>query len=245
MSVNTSRSDGAHFDPYPPDLATCRWCPRLAEFREHIAKVKRRAYRDQEYWGAPVPGFGDVDANLLLVGLAPGAHGSNRTGRMFTGDASGNFLYASLHRSGLANQPTSVSRDDGLQLKGVWITASARCVPPGNKPLTEELNNCQHWLRHDFDGLPNVRAILALGKIGHDAVLKLYRSRGLQVTLASVPFGHGRVHRIDQLPGAEESGAKVLVDAYHVSLQNTNTGRLTPAMFDEAVAIAKSEAGLA
>lgn len=245
MSATTSRSDGVHFDPYPPDLATCRRCPRLAEFREHIAKVKRRAYRDQEYWGAPVPGFGDQDARLLLVGLAPGAHGSNRTGRMFTGDASGNFLYASLFRNGLANQPTSVSRDDGLLLKGVWITASARCVPPGNKPLTEELNNCQHWLRHDFDGLPNVRAILALGKIGHDAVLKLYRARGLQATLSAVPFGHGRVHRIDELPGAEKSGAKVLIDAYHVSLQNTNTGRLTPEMFDEAVAVAKDAAGLA
>ena len=245
MSANSSRSDGTYFDPYPPDLATCRRCPRLAEFREHIAKVKRRAYRDQDYWGAPVPGFGDMDARLLLVGLAPGAHGSNRTGRMFTGDASGNFLYASLYRNGLANQPTSVSRDDGLQLKGVWITASARCVPPGNKPLTEELNNCQHWLRHDFDGLPNVRAILALGKIGHDSVLKLYRARGLKVTLVSVPFGHGRVHRLDELPGAEESGAKVMVDAYHVSLQNTNTGRLTPAMFDEALAVAKSAAGLA
>ena len=244
MSVNFRGHHGAAFDPYPPDLATCRLCPRLAEFREHIAVVKRRAYRDEEYWGAPVPGFGDVDARLLLVGLAPGAHGSNRTGRMFTGDASGNFLYASLYRNGLANQPTSVSRDDGLRLKGVWITASARCVPPGNKPLTEELNNCQYWLRHDFDGLPNVRAILALGKIGHDAVLKLYRARGLKVTLASVPFGHGRVHRIDQLPGASESGAKVLVDAYHVSLQNTNTGRLTPEMFDEAVAVAKDAAGL-
>jgi|SRR5680860_201070 len=244
MSTTASSREGTPFDPYPPDLASCRRCPRLGEFREHIAQVKRRAYRDQQYWGAPVPGFGDPDARLLLVGLAPGAHGSNRTGRMFTGDASGTFLYASLHRNGLANQPTSVSRDDGLALKGVWITASARCVPPGNKPLTEELNNCQHWLRYDFDGLPNVRAILALGKIGHDAVLKLYRDRGLKVTLASVPFGHGRVHRIDQLPGAVESGAKPLIDVYHVSLQNTNTGRLTPTMFDEVVALAKREAGL-
>lgn len=244
MSGTATSREPPRFDPYPPDLATCQRCPRLVEFREHIAEVKRRAYRDQEYWGAPLPGFGDPGARLLLVGLAPGAHGSNRTGRMFTGDASGNFLYASLHRSGLANQPSSVSRSDGLALRGVWITASARCVPPGNKPLTEELKNCQHWLRHDFDGLPNVRAILALGKIGHDSVLKLYRERGLEVTLAAVPFGHGMVHRIDRLPGAEQAGAKPLIDAYHVSLQNTNTGRLTPAMFDEAVALAKREAGL-
>lgn len=232
------------FDPYPPDLATCRRCPRLAAFREEIARVKRRAYRDQEYWGAPVPGFGDQDASLLIVGLAPGAHGSNRTGRMFTGDASGNFLYASLYRLGLANQPTSVSRDDGLRLKGVWITASARCVPPDNKPTTVELATCRPWLEHDFDGLHGFRAILALGRIGHDSVLKLYRERGLKVSLASVPFAHGAVHRLDQLTGGAEADAKPLVDAFHVSLQNTNTGRLTPAMFDEALGTAKLLAGL-
>lgn len=232
------------FDPYPPALATCRRCPRLAEFREHIAQVKRRAYRDEEYWGAPVPGFGDPDASLLLVGLAPGAHGSNRTGRMFTGDASGNFLYAALYRAGLANQPTSVARDDGLELRGVWITASARCVPPGNKPTTGELNNCRPWLHHDFDGLPNVRAVLALGRIGHDSTLKIYRERGLKVTLAALPFKHGAVHHLDELPGAEVAGAKPLIDVFHVSLQNTNTGRLTPEMFDEVLALAKREAGL-
>lgn len=232
------------FDPYPPDLATCRRCPRLAVFREEIARVKRRAYRDQEYWGAPVPGFGDPDASLLVVGLAPGAHGSNRTGRMFTGDASGNFLYASMHRLGLANQPTSVSRDDGLRLTGVWITSSARCVPPDNKPTSTELATCMHWLQHDFDGLRNVKAILALGRIGHDSVIKLYRERGLKVTMAAVPFSHGAVHRLDTLPGAVEAGAKPLVDAFHVSLQNTNTGRLTPAMFDSALGTAKDLAGL-
>lgn len=233
-----------HFDPYPPELASCRRCPRLVEFREEIARVKRRAYLDQEYWGAPVSGFGDPDANLLIVGLAPAAHGSNRTGRMFTGDASGTFLYASLHRLGLANQPTSVARDDGLRLTGVWITASARCVPPDNKPTPAELTTCRRWLEHDFDGLANVRAILALGRIGHDSVLKLYRGRGLKVTLAATPFSHGAVHRLDELPGAPGSGAKPLVDAFHVSLQNTNTGRLTPAMFDDALATAKALAGL-
>jgi len=163
---------------------------------------------------------------------------------MFTGDASGNFLFAALYRAGLANQPTAVSRDDGLQLNGVWITASARCVPPDNKPTTQELNNCRPWLHHDFDGLPNVRAVLALGRIGHDSTLKIYRERGLQVTLAAAPFRHGAVHRLDQLSGAEESGAKPLIDVFHVSPQNTNTGRLTPAMFDEVLAVAKREAGL-
>lgn len=232
------------FDPYPPDLANCTRCPRLVEFRQEIARVKRRAYRDQEYWGAPVPGFGDQDARLLVVGLAPGAHGSNRTGRMFTGDASGNFLYASMYRLGLANQPTAVARDDGLRLSGVWITASARCVPPDNKPTTVELAACMHWLKHDFDGLRNVKALLALGRIGHDSVIKLYRERGLKVTLAATPFAHGAVHRLDLLPGAAESGALPLVDAFHVSLQNTNTGRLTPAMFDEALTTAKQLAGL-
>lgn len=232
------------FDPYPPELANCRRCPRLVEFRERIATVKRRAYRDQRYWGAPLPGFGDPDARLLLVGLAPGAHGSNRTGRMFTGDASGTFLYASLYRLGLANQPKSVSRDDGLRLSGVWITASARCVPPDNKPTPAELATCRHWLEHDFDALDHVRAILALGRIGHDSVLKLYRERGLKVRLAAVPFSHGAVHRLDELPGADEAGARPLVDAFHVSLQNTNTGRLTPAMFDQALALAKDLAGI-
>ena len=232
------------FDPYPPELAQCRRCPRLVEFREEIARVKRRAYRDQDYWGAPVPGFGDPDASLLVVGLAPGAHGSNRTGRMFTGDASGNFLYASLHRLGLANQSTAVSRHDGLRLTGVWITASARCVPPGNRPTPTELATCMHWLRHDFDGLRNVKAVLALGRIGHDSVLKLYRRRGLTLTLSATPFAHGAVHRLDELPGAEAAGARPLVDAFHVSLQNTNTGRLTPGMFDRALGVAKGLAGL-
>lgn len=232
------------FDPYPHDLATCRRCPRLVEFREHVAVVKRRAYRDQEYWGAPVPGFGDPDASLLVVGLAPAAHGSNRTGRMFTGDASGSFLYASMYRLGLANQPTAVARDDGLSLTGAWITASARCVPPGNRPTPAELGNCMHGLKHDFDGLRAVKAILALGRIGHDSVLKLYRQRGLALTMSATPFAHGAVHRLDQLPGAAEAGAKPLVDSFHVSLQNTNTGRLTQPMFDEVLAQAMALAGI-
>ena len=235
----------ALFDPYPPALATCRRCPRLAEYREQVAREKRRAYREEEYWGAPVPGFGDPDARLLLLGLAPGAHGSNRTGRMFTGDASGDFLYPALHRAGLANQPAATHRGDGLELSGVWITSSARCVPPGNKPKPEEIRNCTVWLDHDYDGLRGLRAVLALGRVGHDSYLRLLRRRGIDLTMASFPFAHGAVHRLDTLTGAAQARALPLVDAYHVSFQNTNTGRLTPAMFDEAIARAKALAGLA
>lgn len=232
------------FDPYPPELAGCRLCPRLVEHRERVAREKRRAYRDEEYWGAPVPGFGDPHARLLIVGLAPGAHGSNRTGRMFTGDASGDFIYPALHRAGLASQPRAVSRHDGMRLAGVWITAPLRCVPPGNKPRPDELRNCSRWLEHDFAGLTEVRALLALGRVGHDAVVRLYRRRGLRVRAKDVPFAHGAVHRLDRMDGADEARAVPLVDAYHVSFQNTNTGRLTPAMFDEALAKAMALAGM-
>lgn len=236
-------------DPYPqdvlpPELATCRRCPRLAAHRQEVARVKRRAYRHQTYWGAPVPGFGDREASLLLVGLAPGAHGSNRTGRMFTGDASGDFLYPALHRAGLASQPDSTHLGDGLELRGAWLTSAARCAPPGNRPTTEELDNCRPWLAHDITLLPRIRAVLAIGKIGHDSMIKLWRERGLVTTLAAHPFAHGAVHRLDQLPGAAESGALPMVDTYHVSLQNTNTGRLTPEMFDAVIAVAKKLAGL-
>jgi len=231
-------------DAYPPELATCRRCPRLAAFREEVAQAKRRAYRHEEYWGAPVPGFGDVNAQLVLVGLAPGAHGSNRTGRMFTGDASGDFLYPALHRAGLANQPTAVDRHDGLELSGVWITAAARCVPPGNKPSNAELNECRSWLLHDLALLRRARAVLAIGKVGHDSVIKAWRELGLQTTLAAHPFAHGAVHRLDLLPGAQAARALPLVDTFHVSFQNTNTGKLTPVMFDQVLKAAKGWAGL-
>lgn len=233
------------FDAYPPALATCRRCPRLADHREAVARTKRRAHRGDDYWGAPVPGFGDEGAGLLLVGLAPGAHGSNRTGRMFTGDASGDFLYPALHRAGLADRPTSVGRDDGLTLSGVWITAVGRCAPPGNKPTPAELDACRPWFAHDVDGLPGVRAILALGRIAHDGVLKLWRERGLRTTLAAHPFAHGAVHRLEHLPGAGDAGVVPLVDSFHVSRQNTNTGRLTAPMFDTALATALDFAGAA
>jgi len=211
----------------------------LVEHRELMAREKRRAYRNEDYWGAPVPGFGDPAARLVIVGLAPGAHGSNRTGRMFTGDASGDFLYPALHRAGLANQPDSRSREDGLALRGVWITAVARCAPPGNKPTQDELNACRPWLAYDLTGLTEARAVMALGRIAHDGVLKLYRERGLRTTLAAYPFRHGAVHRFDALPGTTEARALPMIDAYHVSFQNTNTGRLTPEMFDAALEEAK------
>lgn len=232
------------YDPYPYELAHCTRCPRLAEHRQAIARVKRRAYRDQDYWGAPVPGFGDPRARIVLVGLAPGAHGSNRTGRMFTGDGSGRFLYAALHRAGLASQSEATSRDDGMTLSGIWITASARCVPPANKPTPEELANCREWLVRDLDAMAEARVYLALGRIAHDALLKLYRDRGAALKASAYPFGHGAVHRFDAVPGANAAGALPMVDAFHVSLQNTNTGRLTPAMFDAALEQAKALAGL-
>jgi len=225
-------------------LASCRRCPRLVEHREAVARTKRRAFRDEPYWGAPVPGFGDPAARIVLVGLAPGAHGSNRTGRMFTGDASGDFLYPALHRAGLASSATSHGRDDGLRLEGVWITAAARCVPPGNAPASDELDACRPWLAFDLDALSEARVLLALGKVAHDAVLKRYRERGVRLRLNAHPFEHGRLHRLDALPGAERARPLPLLDTYHVSFQNTNTGRLSAAMFDAVLADAKRLAGL-
>ena len=226
------------FEPYPPALAGCRACPRLAAHREAVGRAKRRAFAAEDYWAAPVPGFGDPDAQLLIVGLAPGAHGSNRTGRMFTGDASGDFLYPALHRAGLADRPESRAHDDGLRLRGAWITAVARCAPPGNRPTPAELDACRPWFAHDVDGLPEVRAVLALGRIAHDGVLKLWRERGLRTTLGAHPFAHGALHRLEGLPGAAAAGVLPLLDSFHVSRQNTNTGRLTAAMFDEVLTTA-------
>lgn len=221
-------------------LLSCRRCERLAEYRERVAREKRKAYRDEPYWGKPLPGFGDPAARIVVLGLAPGAHGSNRTGRMFTGDASGDFLFPALWRAGLADRPTSIDRDDGLQLRGAWITAVARCVPPGNKPTRGEVANCRDWLAHDIGILPSARIVLALGAIAHDGYLELLRARGATLIKNRFPFAHGRLHAFDGVA----PDALPLLDAYHVSFQNTNTGVLTEAMFDAVLARARAVAGL-
>ena len=205
------------------EIIACRKCPRLVAWREQVARTKRRAYRDWDYWGKPVPGFGDPDARVLVVGLAPGAHGANRTGRMFTGDGSGEFLYAALYRAGFANQPQATHREDGLTLRDMFITAVCRCVPPQNKPTAEELANCLPYLQRELDLLPHLRVIVALGRIAFDWTLRAYRQRGYD--LPRLAFAHGAVYSLG-------SGLPWLIASYHPSRQNTQTGRLTPEMFD-------------
>jgi uracil-DNA glycosylase len=208
-------------------VIACRKCPRLVQHREEVARVKRRAYRDCSYWGRPVPGFGDPRAKLFIIGLAPGAHGSNRTGRMFTGDRSGDFLYEQLYRAGFASQPTSKSADDGLELRNAHIAAVARCVPPDNKPLPAEIANCVPYLEREID-LLRPRAILALGGIAFDTYIRLLIQRGLLTSRAAYRFSHGADFK---LPG----DLPRLFAAYHPSQQNTQTGRLTPSMFSEVL----------
>ena len=200
-------------------IIQCRKCPRLVEWREEVARVKRRAYKDAEYWGKPVPGFGDPKARVLVVGLAPGAHGSNRTGRQFTGDASGGFLYPALYRAGFANQASAESRGDGLILKDMYITASGRCAPPDNKPSLEELNNCQPYLERELEIL-KPKVIVCLGRIAFERILKIN-----SVKSSVYKFGHGASYQL-------ANGAWVLC-SYHPSQQNTSTGTLTVKMFDE------------
>lgn len=201
------------------EIIKCRKCPRLVEWREEVARVKRKAYKDEEYWGKPVPGFGDPQARVLVVGLAPGAHGSNRTGRNFTGDASGGFLFPALHRAGFANQAEAQSRSDGLILKDMYITSSGRCAPPDNKPTLEELNNCQPFLERELK-IINPKMIVCLGRIAFERILKIYNIRN-----STYKFAHGACH---QLPDANW-----LLCSYHPSQQNTLTGKLTIKMFDE------------
>jgi uracil-DNA glycosylase family 4 len=205
------------------DIVVCRKCPRLVKYREEVARSKRRAYRDWTYWGRPVPAFGDFKADLVIIGLAPGAHGANRIGRMFTGDRSGDFLYAQLYNAGFANQPDSRSADDGLKLKGVLISAAIRCAPPDNKPLPEEIHNCSPYLEEEL-ALLRPRAILALGGIALNTYLDILKGRGLIASRAAYPFSHSASF---VLPGELPR----LFAAYHPSQQNTQTGRLTAAMF--------------
>lgn len=221
----------ASFEPLADierDVVACRACPRLVEWREQVARQRIRRHRECDYWGRPVPGFGDPDARVLLVGLAPGAHGSNRTGRMFTGDASGSFLYPALHRAGFASQPDARDRDDGMWLRGLWITAAARCAPPDNKPSNDELARCRPFLVREWRSLRELRVVLCLGRVAHDCALAVLRQGGAtSATPSKAPFAHGAVHGIDGWPA--------IVDSYHVSRQNTNTGRLTQAMFDDVL----------
>jgi uracil-DNA glycosylase family 4 len=208
------------------EVVRCRACPRLVAWREEVARVKRRAYRAEAYWGRPVPGFGDARAKLVVLGLAPGAHGANRTGRMFTGDASGDFLYAALHRAGLASQPTSERRGDGLALRGCYIAAAARCAPPDNAPTREELARCAPFLDRELAAL-RPRAVLALGAVAWEAALAAFARAGASVPRPRPRFAHGAEVML--------AGAPALIASYHVSRQNTQTGRLTPAMFDAVV----------
>lgn len=229
------------------ELVACTRCPRLVEYREKVAREKRRAYRDCEYWGKPVPGFGDPYARVLIMGLAPGAHGSNRTGRPFTGDASGNFMYPVLYETGFANQPNATDRNDGLKLTDLYITAAVRCAPPDNKPLPQELAECSNFLDRELAGLKNVEVIVALGKIGFEAYLNYLKRRLSHSNAAnsatlrqaqgkpsewatpfrkqSYIFKHGAHYRLPD--------GRVLLASYHPSKQNTQTGKLTRKMFLE------------
>jgi uracil-DNA glycosylase family 4 len=205
-------------------VAACRRCERLVAWREEVARVKRAAFRDEPYWGRPVPSFGDPEAWLLVVGLAPAAHGANRTGRMFTGDRSGDWLYRALHRAGLASQPWSISREDGLRLRGAYITAAVRCAPPGNRPTTSERENCREYLEAELDLLGNLRVVVALGGFGYGQALRILAGRGFELPTPRPGFAHGR-----EIP----LGSRLHVLAsYHPSQQNTFTKRLTEPMFD-------------
>jgi uracil-DNA glycosylase len=209
------------------EVSACRKCARLTEYREKVALEKRRAYRDWEYWGRGVPGYGDASAKLFILGLAPAAHGGNRTGRVFTGDRSGDFLFQALYEAGFANQPTSVKRGDGLRLTGAYIAAAVRCAPPENKPLPSEILNCRDYLQGEL-AILRPRAVLALGKIAWDAYLDLVRSERKIVSRAGYKFAHGaEIEMANELPR--------LFGVYHPSQQNTQTGRVTEAMYAQVL----------
>ncbi len=204
-------------------IIQCERCPRLREYCAQIAQVRRRLYKNWEYWGRPVPSFGDPRARVLALGLAPGAHGSNRTGRPFTGDGSGDFLYPVLFEAGFASQPKAVSRDDGMKLTDLWITSVVRCAPPANKPLPQELRNCAPWLDEEMALLGKLRVVVCLGRIAFDGLLSHFRHRGQMTSRAGFVFRHGAEYPLPD--------GLCAIASYHPSLQNTNTGKLTRAMF--------------
>jgi uracil-DNA glycosylase family 4 len=217
------------------DVVACERCPRLRAWCRKVGRERVKRFANEDYWTRPVPGFGDPAAELLVVGLAPAAHGANRTGRVFTGDRSGDFLYAALHRAGFANQPTSVSREDGLRLRRAWVAAVARCAPPENKPLPAEIENCREYLRREWLLLRKVRAVVALGRIALDGLLLMLREVGRVPPRGRLAFGHGVSHDLGQ-------GLRLFC-SYHPSQQNTFTGRLTPASFDTVFAAVRAHLG--
>ncbi len=224
-------------------VSDCRACPRLVEWREKVAAEKRAAFRDETYWGRPVPGFGPPDARMLIVGLAPAAHGANRTGRMFTGDRSGDVLYAAMHAVGLASRPTSTHIGDGLALRGVRITAPVHCAPPANKPTPVERDRCRTWLERELDLLaPTVRAVMVLGGFGWQALLPVLAGAGWVIPRPQPRFGHGA--RVELAPAGDEREPLQLFGCYHVSQQNTFTGRLTPVMLEQVLVDTARAAGL-
>jgi uracil-DNA glycosylase family 4 len=216
------------------EVTGCRRCPRLVQWREEVARVKRAAFASDAYWGRPVPGFGDPGASVLILGLAPAAHGANRTGRVFTGDRSGDFLFAALHRTGFANRPTSVRAGDGLALRGAWITAAVRCAPPANKPLPAERDACLPWTVAELDHLPNLRVVVCLGAFAWDAALRLRAALGDPPPRPRPRFGHGTVF---------DAGRWLMIGTFHPSQQNTFTGVLTPAMLDDVLETAGDLSG--
>jgi uracil-DNA glycosylase len=225
-----STAPPAELEALERQITECRRCPRLVAWREEVARVKRAAFADEEYWGRPVPGFGDPAARVYVLGLAPAAHGGNRTGRIFTGDRSGDWLFAALHRAGFANQPTSVSRDDGLELIDCFVAAAVRCAPPANRPTTQERDNCLPWAERELELLPNVRVIVCLGGFAWDAALRLRAALGEPVPRPKPRFGHGAVAEGERL---------TLIGCFHPSQQNTFTGRLTVGMMEAVFARAR------
>lgn len=211
------------------DVTACERCPRLRTWCRNVARLRVKRYRDQVYWGRPNPGFGDPGARLLVVGLAPAAHGGNRTGRVFTGDRSGDFLFGALHRAGFANQPTSVSREDGLRLADCYIAPVVRCAPPANKPSREEMARCLEYLQREWALLTRVRAVLALGRVAQDGFIRMLRGLGRLPARKAYAFGHGLAHDLD--------GGLTLFGSYHPSQQNTFTGKLTARGFDDVMAL--------